>query len=70
MAVDELGSAVDDSISAKRQGPLQNWGSEGIVHDDSGPMRMGDIGGRLDVDDSHCRVGRRLNVNHFGIGLG
>ena len=38
MAVDELGSAVDDSISAKRQGPLQNWGSEGIVHDDSGPM--------------------------------
>ena len=61
-----LGGGVHDHVGAEGDRLLQVRAGEGVVHDDQGAGRVGQLGDGGDVGDGQQRVGRRLDPDPGG----
>ncbi len=64
-----FGGGVQHNVRAERQRALHVGRSKGIVHVHPGLAAVGDLGHRLNIDQAHGRVGRRLQIGQARLGM-
>ena len=69
MAADELGSGVDDDVSAVLDGTDQVRGAEGVIDDQRQAVLVGDGCDGINIRDITVGVAQSLEVDSLGVGL-